>query len=344
MARAKVIAIAVATAAIITVAGTPALAHTTDALTLDATSVTPGATVTATAQWTADATGTALETVIALPPALQGAASWASASAAVSGGGSAPCVIDTPDYEAACLVAAPAPGAVVTVTASFTVPASTDPGTYTLTASTPASNSLTADVQVLSVATPAIVVSPTTIAPGDSANATATFTATTTGDIRVSVDLLGTGGNGTLDGASATATGLSGCALDGSARAYSCTWTGAVIGDTRTIVIPVVSSGTTPSGSTFAVEAVTNPNTVAAQVASTSLSIAAEPTPTPSPSATPTPTPTGTATTAVTTPPTGGAQLAATGAASGTLALIAVGLIAVGLAAMAIGRRRGDAR
>jgi hypothetical protein len=262
-------------------AATPAWANTIDTFTLSASSVLPGDTVTATATWTAtDAASRDLSVVF---PAGLGA-SWTSASTAPVRN----CVTDAPPTDAACLWNAHVSGDTITLTAVLTVAADATPGTYDLTAAASpvdSNGTLTRQLTVLSDSTPAISVAPTSATPGSSAVATGTFTALTTGDIRVGVFLTGTSGNGTFGTATDT-TGLTNCVLNASARAFDCLWSGAVVGQTRTIVIPVTVGAGATAGQSWTVQACSNANTPASACDSTPLAIIAAPvTGTPSPTA-----------------------------------------------------------
>jgi hypothetical protein len=330
---------------------TPASAATpSGALTVTPASVAGGATtsVTVTASWTATNTNVT-ETVMTMPAALVAAgATWTSAS--LSAGQSFPdCVLDSPSSQAACQWTAAVVGATTTMTAVLQLPAGVVPGAYVIEAeeSFEATAARTVTLTVLSDSTPAIAVSPTSTTPGSTATATGTFTAQTTGDIRVNVNLQGTSGNGTFGTASST-TGLTNCSMDGTLRSYSCTWENAVVGETRSIVIPVQVAPGTPDGASFQVEACSNPNTAAADCESTTLAIAVAPTPTATPTATATPTPTGTTTpsssASPSTVPVPTAVPAGDGPAQGggaaPLLLLAAVIALVGGSAWALVRRR----
>ena len=298
---------------------TPASADTIDGFTLTNSSVPPGDTVTATATWTSTTTGDR-DVRIVIPAGLSSfGAVWKSLSYTTSPTPTVPaplCVFDTPPTEASCLWR-PAVDETITLTAEFDIPATTAPGMYDLTAEQAPTGGFdvvrTSTLTVLSNAAPAVTVTPTSATPGSTAVLSGTFTATTTGNIKVGTYLLGTGGSGSFGTATST-TGLTGCTLDSTGRAFSCDWTGATVGDTRTIVIPVNVASTATAGQSWTAQACANPNTTEPQCASTPLAIvaaaSATPTPTPTPTATPTPTPT----------PTASASTAPTSSASSTAA------------------------
>lgn len=323
------------------IAAPSASANTLDSFTLSPSTALPGDTVTATATWTATDAGNR-DISIVLPSTLT--ATWASASTVPSRF----CTTATPPTDAACLWNTHVAGDTITLTAVLTLAANAAPGDYNIVAgASPADSNgpLTRVLTVGSDSTPAISVTPNPVQPGATATATATFTATTSGDIRVGVSLTGTSGNGTFGTATDT-TGLTGCSLDGTSRSFSCTWTGAVVGQTRTIVIPINVGTGAVAGQTWTVAAVSNANTAFARSATTALSIVQTGPPTPTPTATPTPTPSTSASTsgpAVPTevpagegpldPPTGGG----TGFTLGLVLLAGAGALTV----VAVTRRRG---
>jgi hypothetical protein len=304
---------------------TPAEADQINDFTLTESSVAPGDTVTATATWTATTTGPR-EVVIVIPAELGAlGAVWNSLTYTTDPTPTSPvpkCVFDTPPTEAACEWE-PVVGEKITLTATFEVPDATLPKTYELTATeNPTGGADVTRTSTLTVyaATPAVSISPTSASPGSIATLTGTFTAKATGDIRVGVYLLGTDSGGTFGTATST-TGLEGCTLDSTNRAFSCTWPAAKVGDTRTIVIPVNVASTATVGLSWTGEACSSPGTTTQRCASTPLAIVAPatasptPTATATPSATATPTATPTATTPTPTPTT-----APTSSASSTAA------------------------
>lgn len=264
-----------------------ARAAAVQAFTLTPNVTTTGTTVTATASWVAtDDSAPAI--LFQLPAALIGVATW---SIPVAAPAESACLAGASSGEAACLWLEPhIAGDVITLTSTLTLPAGAPPGLHTITASTDPSfptGTMTADLEILSSATPTVAVTPASVNPGQSATPTATFTATSTGTIRVSVALLGTAGAATLAAPAAT-TGLSNCVLDASLLSYSCDWLTAVIGDTRVLQPPVAIAASTAPGSSVQVQACTNPTTSASQCAQTSLAVVAAadaPAPAPDPNA-----------------------------------------------------------
>ena len=284
--------------ALTALAGAPASANTIDSFTLSPSSIPGGsaASVTATATWTA----TAIEDrdiSIAMPQALYDAgARWTAVSANPS---QTACVLDMPPTEAGCLWRPASATETVTLTAELSIPANVPVLLYDLTAQArpqDTNGTLSSTLTILSRATPSISVAPASTPPGSTATATGTFTALTTGDIVVLVDVTGTGGNGTL-GSPVVATGLEDCALDSTGRLYRCTWRNAVVGETRSIQVPIVVGAGAVPGQSWTVNACVNPNTAASDCDSTSLSIVAPATASPTPTATTTASPTPTATT-----------------------------------------------
>lgn len=270
---------------------TPSVANTIDTFTLSPSSAAPGATVTATATFTATSTPGPFSVGMALPVGLRPTTTWTPGSGSVSPVHPGQnCVIDDAAGRIDCQWRPTAVGEQATLTATFTMSGSTAPGSYVLVSAGTGSftnGPLPTTLTVLSDATPAVSVSPATVEAGATSTATGTFTANTTGDITVGVFLQGTSGNGTF-GSPVSAPGLTGCTLDSALRGYTCTWTGATIGDTRTIIIPVLVAAGTPGGSNFTVQSCTNRNTATAHCANSTLAIVttAPPTPTATPTGT----------------------------------------------------------
>lgn len=230
----------------------PAQANVVDDVTVTPTRSVPDKTITVRATFTATTLGST-EVGVRLPAGLAGVATWTSAAVTPVRPGQ-PCVLDTPPSEAACKWDPAKVGETATLTATLSLPATTVPGEYPITAFSPSALPMATNLNVITNATRTVSLSEPTLSPGSSVRATGTFTALTGGDIRVSIVLLGTAGNGTL-GTPVSATGLDNCQLDSSARTVSCTWVGAAVGDTRSLVVPVTARAATPVGMSFAVQA-----------------------------------------------------------------------------------------